>query len=161
MLPHRPPTREYAAGFSLIELVMVLVIVSIIAAYAVPQFSDRAAMTVPQQADALIRDLRHAQQLALSWNRPLRFTVSASGYSVACAPGAPGTAPCNVSPVQDPARGGGFQATTVNGIVLSPATIDFDTLGRPNVAAAIDVSGGGLTKTVNVAAISGFVSRTP
>lgn len=138
---------------------MALVVAAILAAYAVPKFSSAAAMTVPQQADALVRDLRHAQQLALAWNRPLRFTVSTSGYSVACVTA--GAAPCDVSPVQDTARAGGFQATTVNGIALSVATIDFDTLGRPGAAAAITVSGGGVSKTVNVAAISGFVSRTP
>lgn len=154
-LSHRFAT----AGFTLTEVIVVLIVAGILAAYAVPRFSSPAAMTVPQQADTLIRDLRHAQQLALAWNRSLRFTTVANGYNVVCVTA--GTAPCNVTPVIDPARAGAFQANTVNGIGLSAATIDFDTLGRPNAAAAITVSGGGASKTVNVAAISGFVSRTP
>lgn len=151
--------RFEAAGFSVLELVMVIVIVGVLAAYAVPRFDNRAAITVPQQADALIRDLRHAQQLAMAWNRPLRFTVTPTDYSVACVTA--GVAPCDVAPVRDPARAGAFQVNPVNNVGFTAATIDFDSLGRPNAATAIIVSGGGVTKTVNVAAISGFISRTP
>lgn len=138
---------------------MVLVVVGVLAAYAVPRFSGSAEMTYTHQADALMRDLRHAQQLAIAWNRPLRFTVTASDYSVACVTA--GAAPCDVSPVVDPARGGSFQVSAISGIAFGATSIDLDTLGRPNAAAAIAVTGGGQTASVNINAVGGFVSRTP
>lgn len=149
----------YAAGLALVELVLVLIVAGILAAYAAPRFSSPAALTVTHQADALARDLRHAQQLALAWNRALRFTTVANGYSVACVTA--GAAPCDVAPVIDPARAGGFQANTVNGITLSAATVDLDRLGRPSAATAIYLSGGDGTASVNINAVGGFVSRTP
>lgn len=139
---------------------MVLVVVGIVAIYAVPQASAPAAFTAYYQADTLVRDLRHAQQLALAWNRPLTLTTTASGYAVACTTA--GTAPCDVSPVNDPSRGGPFAVTATSGVTLqNPVTINFDTWGRPTAAAAINVTGAGQTATVNINAIGGYVWRTP
>lgn len=142
---------------------MVLGVVGILAAYAIPRVTAPAAFTVYYQADALVRDIRHAQQLALAWNRPLRFMTTASGYSVACA--APGAAPCNVSPVNDPSRGAPFSVTATNGLAITNGvTINLDAWGRPGAAATINVSDNATppTKvaTVNINA-GGFVWRSP
>ena len=143
---------------------MVLVVVGIVAVYAVPRVNAPGAYTAYYQADVLVRDIRHAQQLALAWNRALTLTTTASGYSVACTTPS-GTPPCNASPVNDPSRGGAFAVTAKTGVAItSGVTISFDTWGRPGAVAAISVTDDATpptqVATVNVNA-GGYVWRTP
>lgn len=156
-------TRFEAAGFSLIELVMVLVIVGVVAAYAVPKFSSPAAATVSHQADRLLRDARHAQQLATAWRKRLRVVADGTSiYIVACATET--TAPCNATlggPVTDPATGQPFRVTTQNGITVAAATAEFTSLGRATATTNFVLTGGAVIATVTVNATSGFVSASP
>lgn len=152
-----------ADGFSLIELVMVLVVVGILAAYAIPSVTAPSSFTLHQQADALVRDLRHTQQLATAYRKRLRLVANGSDtYTVACATDT--TAPCNAAvggPMTDPATGQPYSVTTQNGVTVSAGTAEFTSFGQPAAAATFSLSGGGDTATVTVSATGGFVSATP
>jgi prepilin-type N-terminal cleavage/methylation domain-containing protein len=158
------------AGFSLTELVMVMVLVGIVATYAVARSSGHASTVGSEQAAQLARDLRHTQMLAATWGKPLVFTATANGYSVACATA--GAAPCNVSPVIDPARGAAFSVDVryPNGpsyptnASLTAGSVRFDSLGRPSTgvtvqtsSTAFTLSAGGISSTVTVNGITGLV----
>ena len=151
------------AGFSLMELVMVLVVVGIVAVYAVPSITAPSSFSVHHHADALVRDLRHTQQLATAYRKRLRLVATGTNtYTVACATDT--TAPCNATaggPMTDPATGQPYSVTTQNGVTVSAGTAEFTSFGQPAAAATFSLSGGGDTATVTVSATGGFVSATP
>ncbi len=149
------------AGFSLIELVTVMVILAAISALAAPRFVHHDA-TVPAQADQLGRIIRHAQALAMSQGRPLTVDIqSASSYAIT-----DGATP-TPSTIRDPS--GQLQAFALqNGVTLAGADLEFDSLGRPISGSNLvtttlnwTLSGGSNTATVNVQAVTGFVSVAP
>jgi len=158
---HLKGLNSCGAGFSLIELVSVMVILATIAALAAPRFVHHDA-TVPAQADQLGRVIRHAQALAMSQGRPLTVDVqSATSYVIN-----DGATP-TPSTIRDPS--GQLQAFSLqNGVTLSGADLEFDSLGRPISGSNLvtttlnwTLNGGSNTATVSVQAVTGFVSVTP
>ena len=154
-------------GFSLIELVMVIVLLGILASYALVRAPNQQGLVLSAQSDLFIQHLRHTQALAMQWGRALRVSVNATGYSVSCVVATPSQAPCDQATVIDPATGIAFDISLEAGLSLSVAgsTLDFDSLGRPLVAGAVttadsqwQLSGGGVTRTITVSGISGRIS---
>jgi prepilin-type N-terminal cleavage/methylation domain-containing protein len=154
-------TNTHKAGFTLIELVAVIVILAAISALAAPRFVHHDA-TVPAQADQLGRMLRHAQSLAMSQGRPLSLDIL-SPTSYAITDGANPTA----TTIRDPS--GQLQTFTLaHGATLSGADLTFDSLGRPlsgsNLMTTVrswTLDAGGNTASVSVQPVTGFVSVTP
>jgi prepilin-type N-terminal cleavage/methylation domain-containing protein len=155
-------SREGQRGFTVVELIMVLVIVGVLSSYAIVR-AETGYYTLSSQASQFARDVRHAQALSHTWGRSLRVTIAtgANGtYSVSCVTS--GTYPCNSSPVIDPATGAAFSgALQQNAVLGGPSTLDFDSAGKPSAAGAYTVTYGTATKTVSVLAITGNVSVAP
>lgn len=115
-------------GFTLLELLIVMVMVSLLAMVLVPRMASLGDVDVNQQAEQLRRDLARVQLMAISQSQRLRVSVAAGGYSVSCV--AP--ASCVGVAVQDPQSDSSFAVTLGNGAAFSAAaTLDFDSLGRP------------------------------
>ena len=154
--------REYnmSRGFTLIEMVMVLVIVGAFSALAVPQMSP-GDTTINAQADRFAQDLRHAQSLAMSQGRTLTLeTVSPTRYRIT-----DGGAPATV--IRDPA-GELLDVTLEHGVVLTGPTIRFDSLGRPRTAASLSTAVQNWTFTsasrsaaIALQPVTGFVTVSP
>jgi len=70
-------------GFTLVELVAVLVIIGIVAAVAAPRLFDNAVFTERGYADEIAASLRYARRIAIASDCNVRFTVNAAGYSAA------------------------------------------------------------------------------
>ena len=156
-------TRTQAQGFTLIELVMVMVILAVVAAVAASRWNATDA-TAPYQADLLARNIRHMQILAMSWGQSLRLSVASPTYSVSCTSGS-AVAPCNgASAVIDPATGKAFSETLSNGVTLAGVATDIDSLGRPVSGGLLTVNrvyiltAGPQTWSVTVAPITGFTT---
>lgn len=156
--PYYAVTR--ADGFTLIELVAVMVILATLGAMALPRFAHNDA-TVPAQADQLGRVIRHAQAMAMSQGQA--FTVdlqSTTTYAI--------TDGITATPVRD-AAGEEQTYTLINTVTLAGADVEFDSLGRPlNGAALADTpqswtltGAGGNTASVSLQPVTGFVSVTP
>jgi MSHA pilin protein MshC len=149
------------SGFTLVELVIVLVVLGILSVYAAMRNSNPAAYTLRSQAEKMASDLRHVQALATTWGRGLRVAVApdGTGYSVSCVTA--GTSPCNASPVINPTTGSAFTVTLQQGALLAGPvlSLEIDSLGKPNAAATYTLSAGdAATRNVAVAALTGFVT---
>ena len=124
-------------GFSLIELIAVMVIVGIIAVTASARFASTDLARLQASRDDLVAALFFAQQIALarsSDTNPITVTVSSGGVSVT----ENGT-PIGVHQVTFPA--GVIATTTPN--------FSYDKLGR-TTGASITLTAGGNNATVTV-----------
>ena len=144
-----------SAGFTLVELIAVMVIMATLSVLLLPRFSHREA-TEPAQADQLARTLRHAQTLAMSQGRALILdVVSPTAYTISD----------GSSAISNPA--GELQSYSLeNGVLLTGGgDVRFDTLGRPMSGGALittpqtwTLSGGA---SVTLQPVTGFVTVTP
>lgn len=151
-------------GFTLVELIMVMVLMGILATVALPRFNFSGFNEVGFR-DKLKATLEFARKSAVAQRRIT--CIALAGNSLALTiddvpTDAPGAGACPrqlVLPASDAACGGPTNAVCApNGVVLAgPAAISFDPLGRPSAAAAYTVTGGTSSDTITVEAESGYV----
>lgn len=138
-------------GFTMVELVMVLVLVAILAAYAAPRFttSDFSVGTARRE---LIAGIRHAQALSMhnTGSTPYRVTILGDGF---CIDQTDGTVVSH--PFQDTA---GDCARHWEGVAAAPAgqVVRFGTRGTPDWSGNIQLSGGGNSATVTIESETGY-----
>lgn len=80
-------SRRPAGGFTLVELVMVMVVVGALAAFALPRLVDVTAFRVRAYADELAAQTMAMHRLALAQRRPVTLTLTPTGASFAYAAG--------------------------------------------------------------------------
>lgn len=122
----RPGTILHQTGFSLIEIVVALVLVAVLAASVAPRWRSSGETTVGFQIDLLARNLRHAQGLAATQGRTLRFHVEPTRYCVTAAP----DTTCDKA-IRDPATGKPFLVVLSHDATLTGTSTELDRLGRP------------------------------
>jgi MSHA pilin protein MshC len=146
-------------GFTLIELTLVIVLLSILSATALPKFFDFSAF----QKQALFTDtlaaVRYAQNLAVATGCKVQVSVSANSYVLnmpAARSQCSGGVPVFSLSVRHPGTGSAAYTNSENGISLtsSPSSFYFDALGRASAAAVLTIGG---DKTINVVSETGFV----
>jgi MSHA pilin protein MshC len=132
-------------GFSLMELVIVLVIAGILAAVVLPSFNPREvdASWYYEKAKAAIR---YAQRQAVAQRRTVYVVVSAGAISLCYDPAC-------ASPVSDFATGTAYVAAAPSGVAVTPMTFSFNGLGRPSAGTTFSVG----AFPVNVVAETGYV----
>ncbi|HET7569964.1 MAG TPA: GspH/FimT family pseudopilin [Gammaproteobacteria bacterium] len=148
-------TRMRIHGFTTIELIAVVIIVGILAAFTVPHFLGRAAFDARGVHDSLASALRYAQKVAIASNCPIQVQIRTGGYSVKQQP-----SPCSKTgsftlPVTDPAGNTPLQLTDLHGVTLTPATVTFSPSGAAGSAdTTIAVSG---AASIPVIGATGYV----
>lgn len=136
-------------GFTLVELVVVIILLGILAVVVLPRFFDRATFDARGFSDELAQTVRFAQKLAVAQHRTV-YVLTGGGqvrvcFDAACSQAAPSPA------------GGTLARPIPAGVSLAaPASLAFDALGRPSAAATYAVTGGGASRTLSVEAETGY-----
>ena len=143
--------KRRALGFTLAELVIVIVIAAILAAIAIPQFNLRE-IDAAWFHDQVRSGVRYAQRTAVAQRRCVFVSVTATKLSLLY-----GDASCAITatPVTDLAANQAFELTAPTGVTLgaAPNPFSFNGLGQPSSAASVSVD----SKTVTVNAETGYV----
>lgn len=147
------------AAFTLIELVMVIMLLGILSATALPRFFS--VSTYQQQVffDDTLNAVRYAQKLAVATTCNVQVSVSANTYTLS-RPADQTQCSNNAAvfslAVRNPGSGEASYSHAETGVSLTsnPSSFYFDALGRASANVAITVAG---TKTINVVSDTGFV----
>ena len=159
---HRSIDRN--AGFTLVELVVVIIVVSILAVVALPRLNTRTFDTVGFYQEVL-SSVRYAQKEAVAKRRVVCVSLSANSVTIRFAKNA-GVFTCDTE-LTSPRGVSPFTVTASSGVTLSSVpsipTFYFDPLGRPLDAAGvsspqrtISITGDG-TQSFVVEAETGYV----
>jgi len=160
------------AGFTLIEMVMMLILIGILAVVFVPRAPSKGSLTIAGQAQQLASDLRYVQALSMtrmtSSSTRYCLKLSATGYSLVTS-----TSNCTTT-VEHPL--GISQPVPTQDAVLSWSNLPnnyvvFNGKGVPYTDAAassklasnavITLSGGGVSNTVTISPETGRVMVGP
>jgi len=150
------------AGFTLVELVMVIVLLAIVAVTVSIRWTSAGERTVPVQADLLAGNIRHLQALATAQGRTLRLNINPDRYCVTVPP----ETDCALA-IVDPATSLPFTVVLADAVTLTGTSTDLDSLGRPKNAAGLlaasrifQLTADSTTWSVTLIPISGFVTVT-
>ena len=154
------------SGFTLVELVAIILLVGVLAFTAIPRYLAQGAIDVGVMAEQLANDIRYTQSLAMTRGDRFRVNLNATSYQITSSGGA--------STVVHPGTGT-TNAVALNGVTLSgwnpPLTnnyVAFDGRGVPYslytsstglaANATITLSGGGSQRNLVISPETGRVA---
>jgi MSHA pilin protein MshC len=134
-------------GFTVVELIVVMAVMSLLAALAVPRLTDRTALQERGARDQLRGLLAHSRKVAVAQQREVCVLAAANSVRAVYAPGGV----CNLAqPVADPAGGGALRLDVPSPITLGGAPlVRFNARGQPVPALDQTLTVGALTVTVH------------
>ncbi|MHB8253712.1 MAG: prepilin-type N-terminal cleavage/methylation domain-containing protein [Acidiferrobacter sp.] len=134
--------RATTSGYTLLEIVVVLVVVSILAAVLAPRFIGVSGFTGQTTADKLLVAARYAETLAQNQNVSTSLTVTGTDFSVEQ----------NNTPVTNPTlQSASFVVPLPSGVTITPqTTVTFTRPGVPNATPIFNVASSGPTVQVVV-----------
>ncbi len=153
------------SGFTLVELVVILVLVGILAFTAIPRYLNKGAVDASVMAEQLANDIRYTQSLAMTSGQRNRINLTATTYQITTSSGGLLTHPVTGTTGPIVLNGvtlGGYNVPPLNGYIA------FDGKGTPytDIVAAtplaanatIVVTAGGNARNVVVSPQTGRVT---
>ena len=148
------------AGFTLIELIIVIILTAIIAAYASSRWTNTVDLNA--QAQQLVADIRYTQSLAMTKGERYRLTITTStnSYAISSTSGSAVNNTVTNNPITYLANGITF--STISGLAAaSPYYIAFNGYGVPykdatasttplTAVATITLTKGGRTRQIQI-----------
>lgn len=152
-------SRHMTAGFTLVELIVMIVILGTISAVAIPRFFDLRGFQQRGYFDETVSAVRYAQKLAVGSGCDVQVTLGAAGFNLqqrtSC-----DTSSAFTLAVPHPSKAGSFAAAPPAGVSLSAATLVFTPLGQAANTARTTTDFNGLSvggKTFHVIGETGYV----
>ena len=150
-----------ASGFSLLELIVALVIAGILAAIAIPRFTDSESKATGFHEEVKAA-IRYAQRQAVAQRRCVFVQVTATqvklfyGDQITCLiTGTPLTFLATIAPGKAPGDAYVLDAPSGVTIASSVSPFSFNGLGQPSSVSDISLSVGG--RAITVASETGYV----
>ena len=170
---HSLPPDTCSNGFSLIELIVILIIVGIISFFASSRFVNRTSFDELGFFEESITAVRYAQKLAITSGCDVQVTINSSGYILEQW-GNTATNECDfddagvsLSNVRKPG-GGNFSGTAPSGVSITvapnPTVWFFDQIGIPRTTGGVEITMETTatigSRTLSVAPHTGFTRCT-
>lgn len=132
-------------GFTLVELVVIMIVVGILAVTVAPRFADKSVFESRGFRDETLSLLRFAQKSAIAQRRTVCVTVTSTGATLSRA-GAAGATSCNTTL--------DLPFTPKGGTGLTGTDFYFLASGAPSAGGTLSVSG---SDPITVEAVTGYV----
>lgn len=144
-------------GFTLTELIVTMIILGILAAYAAPRFSGRHGFESRGFADQMLTVLQDARRTAIAQHRWV--CVEANGGNVVVTRTAAATDTACSLPLPNPNANGNFILPVPNSVAAyaTPLTVSFDPLGRRSGTAVFPINGVEGNFSLTIEAETGYV----
>lgn len=142
-------------GFTLVELIVVIVVLGILSITVLPRFADRTAFDQAGFTDQVRAAIQHARRTAIANRRYVCVTTTSSSVSLQMDPRSPDglAAPSCTVNVNIPGTSGN-NISAPSGVTLSLATsFRFDPLGRASASPSFTIAG----QTIKVEQETGYV----
>ncbi|BBP01368.1 pilus assembly FimT family protein [Sulfuriferula nivalis] len=137
---HYSAAKHTVTGFTLIELIVVMIIVGVLAVAAIPKFFDKSTFETRGFADETTAALRYAQKAAIAQRRTVCATFTSSSLTLTIASAA-GASACDIN-LASPAGGSPFTVTPRSaGITytITPTNFSYNALGQASNGQTITV----------------------